>query len=140
MKKNASHLFRIDEQVFTTMAVISLIAVAVLAFRFRYKEPCSPIKISVNGPVFYESTPVYFKAETKNGKIYAWDFGDHSQQVTRKASITHIYSKAGKYTVVLTVNDQCQEVYQVYVTEVPMIEQKITKGQLNALRQGLSVQ
>lgn len=37
---------------------------------------------------------------------YTWDFGDETSEETKEKSVTHIYAKAGTYTVKLTVTDE----------------------------------
>jgi PKD repeat protein len=37
---------------------------------------------------------------------YQWSFGDHTSTRTTRTSITHIYRKAGRFTVTLTTHDR----------------------------------
>lgn len=124
--------FRIDEQVFTTMAVLCVLAILVLAFRFKSSASCQISGFTFSsGFGFYEGSPVVFMADARNGKAFEWDFGDGSKQVSTTTTTTHIYKRAGKYTVVLLVNNQCGAVQNISIKE----PRKATNNSLQAMIQ-----
>lgn len=54
-----------------------------------------------SGGRFHNSTKVKFTNQSKNADAYVWNFGDNST-ISHDVSPTHLYSKAGSYTVELT--------------------------------------
>ncbi|HXB07024.1 MAG TPA: PKD domain-containing protein [Puia sp.] len=121
MNKRTSSLFRVDEQAWLTMGVVCLIALVILAFRFGTTHPCYPIRILSTAPSFSVGTPVSFKAETRVGKIYEWNFGDGAGATENDPVTLHTYGRAGKYTVVVTIDGQCSEMQVVNIGEAPVV-------------------
>ncbi|HEX9513144.1 MAG TPA: PKD domain-containing protein [Puia sp.] len=121
MNKRSSSTFRVDEQVYITMAVLCVVALVTLAFRYATSHPCSPINIQINANAFIEGNVITFKAETQGGKAFAWNFGDNTGVEEHESSSTHVYKNAGKYTVTVIVNGECTEVQNVVITEAPVV-------------------
>lgn len=122
MNKRSSSSFRVDEQVYITMAVLCVVALVTLAFRYATSHTCSPITMQINANAFIEGNVITFKAETQGGKVFAWNFGDNTGGVEEhESSSTHVYKNAGKYTVTVTVNGECTEVQNVVITEAPVV-------------------
>ena len=121
MNKKSSSTFRVDEQVYITMAILCVVALVTLAFRFATSHPCSPINMQINANAFIEGNVITFKAETQGGKTFAWNFGDNSGIEEHESSSSHVYKNAGKYTVTVTVNGECTEVQNVVITEAPVV-------------------
>ncbi len=119
--KRSSSTFRVDEQVYITMGILCIVALVTLAFRYATSHPCSPINIQVNANAFVEGNVITFKAVTKGGTTFAWNFGDNNGTEEQNPSTTHIYKNAGKYTVTVTVNGECTEVQNVVITEAAVI-------------------
>src|SRR5690606_38838256 len=114
--------FRVDEQVFFTMAVLSIVSLLVLAFRFSTRETCGDVKITIAGGSLTEGRVVHFKAETLNGKAFRWDFGDGGSATTQTVSTNHVYKVPGKYTVSVSVSGGCSDVFSVYVNPAPVLK------------------
>jgi len=122
MKKKFSSFFRIDESVFLSVALIAGLSLFILAFRYKNNEPCLPIRLIVLNSDFREGSPISFRAETKNGKKYEWDFGDNTKPESFSSSAIHTYKKPGLYTVVLTVNGKCDEIQNITIKEAPVVD------------------
>ncbi|HWK03316.1 MAG TPA: PKD domain-containing protein [Puia sp.] len=121
MNKKSSSTFRVDEQVYITMAILCVVALVTLAFRYATSHPCSPINMQINANAFIEGNVITFKAETQGGKSFAWNFGDNTGVEEHDATSTHVYKNAGKYTVTVIVNGECTEVQNVVITEAPVV-------------------
>lgn len=124
MEKKSSYSFRIDERVFFLMALLSIICLLVLAFRYNSDKPCEAIKINVEAPSgFYVGSNIQFKIQLKsaNSNTYKWDFGDSADLKYPALPVRHAYKKAGLYTVIVTVNGRCQEIVQVPIKNKPDI-------------------
>jgi hypothetical protein len=127
MKKKTT-LFRIDEQVFFTMAGICIVALIVLGFRYSFSEPCQPISIQLPADTVIVGERVNIKASTVKGKKYEWNFGDGFEAKDELSTVGHIFEAAGKYSVSVIVNDKCTE----YATLIVVNRvQKITGGSLS---------
>ncbi|HLZ88259.1 MAG TPA: PKD domain-containing protein [Puia sp.] len=120
MNRRSSSLFRVDEQAWLTMGAVCLVALIVLAFRFGTSHPCYPIRITSSAATYAVGSPVSFKAETRLGKVYEWNFGDGATSKEDDPITLHTYSRAGKYTVVITVDGQCSEMQIVSIGEAPI--------------------
>lgn len=116
-----SSTFRVDEQVYITMGILCIVALITFAFRYATSHPCSPINMQIDANAFVEGNVITFKAVTQGGKAFAWNFGDNSGTEEHDASATHVYKNAGKYTVTVTVNEECTEVQNVVITEAPVV-------------------
>lgn len=122
MEKRSSSVFRIDERVFYTMVVFSIVCLLILGFRYKNYESCEVINIEKFSSNFYTKSFISFKATTKGGKTFRWDFGDDSVSENSGHSIRHSFNKAGRYTVTLEVDDcKCGDVIFVDITNAPYV-------------------
>src|SRR5258708_9096047 len=126
MNKRSSSTFRVDEQVYITMAVLCVVALVTLAFRYATSHPCSPINIQINANAFIEGNVITFKAETQGGQAFAWNFGDNTGVVEHESSSTHVYKNAGKYTFTVIVNGECTEVQNLGIPQPPLVSTHTT--------------
>lgn len=117
MTRKPSSVFRVDEQAWLAMGALCLLALVVLAFRFGTSHPCYPIRITSSAATYAVGSPVNFKAETRMGKVYEWNFGDGATSKENDPISFHTYDRAGKYTVVITVDGQCSEMQTVSIGE-----------------------
>jgi hypothetical protein len=120
MNKRSSSSFRIDEQAWLTMGAVCLVALVVLAFRLGTSHPCYPIRIVSSAATFAVGSPVSYRAETRAGKVFDWNFGDGTTSKEDDPITLHTYSHAGTYTVVITVDGQCSEMQIVSIGEAPI--------------------
>jgi hypothetical protein len=124
MKKRTSSSFRVDEQAYLTMGSVCVLALLVLAFRYGTSHPCYPIRIVPSAASFTVGSPVTLKAETHQAKSYEWNFGDGTSTTEFDPETVHIYIRAGKYTVVVTIDGQCSEMQIVSIGEAPITVNK----------------
>jgi hypothetical protein len=115
MNQKPTALFRLDEQVFFTMAALCVLSIIVLAFRFTTRTPCKPVSINVLSAKLVAGELVQFKAAAFGVKSYHWNFGDGVEKAEITPTATHTYENAGVYTVTLTVNGNCYETELVSV-------------------------
>jgi PKD repeat protein len=108
-------LFRLDEQVFFTMAALCALSIIVLAFRFTTRTSCKPFSFIVSSETFTEGEMVRFKASAYGNNTYHWDFGDGAEKKERTPTTSHIYTIPGIYTVTLTLNGACLETQSVEI-------------------------
>ncbi len=120
MNKRTSSVFRVDEQAYLSMGALCVIALLVLAFRYGTSHPCYPIKVVASAASFSVGSPVTLKAETREGKTFEWNFGDAATVKEYDPETVHTYTRAGKYTVVITVDGQCSEMQVVSIGEAPI--------------------
>lgn len=111
-----SSYFRIDEQVFFTMAGISLIALIVLAFKYATRETCLPVNISTLDSLITGNL-VRFKAEMTTAKTYSWNFGDGDTKDEQSNVTAHTYKVPGSYSISVLVNGTCEGTQTIYVAE-----------------------
>ncbi|MBC8033639.1 MAG: PKD domain-containing protein [Chitinophagaceae bacterium] len=121
MSKKVSSFFRIDEQVFFTMAGVSLLAIIILAFRFTTDRPCAPVKIKTGTGILTEGVAVRLKAETERGESYSWNFGDGTTSEDATPSTSHIFKQAGRYIVSVIVNGTCVDMQNIVISESAVV-------------------
>jgi hypothetical protein len=103
------------------MGFTAFVCLFILAFKIRNFEPCVPVYLSANPSVTYEGSTIVFKAESRGARKFEWDFGDGSQSGLNGANVTHNYARAGRYTVMVTVNGKCYKLTDVNVMKAPVI-------------------
>ena len=116
MKKKTA-LFRIDEQVFFTMVAVCVVSLIILGFRYATSETCHPIRIKLPSDTVQAGNRVTFKAETTGGKVFTWDFRDGNTKTEESPLVSHTFKTPGKYTISVTVNENCSEYSTLVVKE-----------------------
>lgn len=107
MERKSSSVFRIDDSVFTTMVVISLVSLLVLAFKWKSTSDCAPVRIQFTAAGYYSNALVTFKANASNGQNCLWNFGDGSGFIPGAATVNHLFKSAGTYMVRVRVDGRC---------------------------------
>lgn len=78
---------------------------------------------------------VTFTSNSTNYTTISWDFGDNNSSSLNTSSVTHTYTKAGKYTVNLTAknsaNDVSSQTHTITVSEVVKAIPTISKVESN---------
>ena len=118
MNKRTS-LSRIDEQVFITMAVICLLCLIILGFRFAARTTCVPVQLIINAGSSQVNSPVTARAVTKQAASFEWDMGDGTTTNETTAFITHTYKQPGRFTIRLLVNGRCEELRDLVINDAP---------------------
>ena len=83
---------------------------------------CSALTPSISLPATWTAThgkTVSFKGtSTGTPSSWIWNFGDGATQSSTSATANHIYTKAGKYNVVLSVKDACGCTYPTAAKQI----------------------
>ena len=120
MNKRRS-IFRIDEQVFFTMAAVCVLCLIVFGFRVATHHACTPVKIQFGDDSMIAGNMVRFRAESSAGKLYSWNFGDGNTIDEESTTTNHTYKNPGKYTVTVLVDGECLDIQNIFVNEAPLI-------------------
>lgn len=115
--KKKSTFFRIDEQVFFTLAGLCVVSLILIAFRFATRNECSPITIRIKNDSLLAGRRIVFQALTKGGKQFSWDFGDSTILSEQLPSASHVYKTPGIYLVRVLVDEKCSEIQEIQVLE-----------------------
>lgn len=115
--KKKSTFFRIDEQVFFTLAGLCVVALILIAFRFATRKECSPITIRIKNDTLLAGRRIVFQALTTGGKQFLWDFGDSTLLNEQLPSASHVYKTPGIYLVRVLVDEKCSEIQEIQVLE-----------------------
>ena len=121
MKEKSSSSFRLDEQVYLTMAAVALVSLLIFGFRFITRHPCSPIILHIEAVSFEKGNIISFKAVTTDAKNFTWDFGDGTTAESTDPTARHKYNNAGKYTTSVTADGECAEFQNLVITEAPVV-------------------
>src|SRR4051812_27691533 len=113
--------FRIDEQVFFSMAGLCIFGILVLAFRVATHHECAPVKIMPSAVSFKIDNTIRFTAESKTGQSFSWNFGDGAVTDDATATTSHIYKKPGRYTVSVMVDGKCSDFQNLTIEDAPMV-------------------
>src|SRR4051812_40511169 len=112
-------LSRLDEQVFITMAVICLLCLLILGFRFAARTPCEQVQLIINAGSSQVNSPVTVRAVTKQATSFEWDMGDGTTINETTSFITHTYKQPGRFTIRLLVNGRCEELRELVISDLP---------------------
>jgi hypothetical protein len=106
------------------MLVLTLVSVALLAYKVIEDVPCTPFQITSKGynagssNSFYLGHKVTFTASGEGSSDLTWDFGDHTKEETGN-TISHVFTKEGTYIVSAGTNEKCTESITISITGVP---------------------
>src|ERR1700733_7382307 len=97
MTKKPSSFFRIDEQVFFTMAGLCICCVIIFAFRLAGHHSCPLVAVQVDTDNPITGNPVNFKATASGETGFYWDFGDNNTKNEDNNTTSHSYKDPGRY-------------------------------------------
>jgi PKD repeat protein len=111
MKTTSASSQLIDEKVIITMIICSVLAIIVLAFRYKSYEPYSPVNILVQDGTLYTAELIQFKADGTDlkGKRLQWSFGDSSNEHDEGVTANHQFINSGRFDITLTINGNHKE-------------------------------
>lgn len=116
MSQRTPNRFRLDDRVFLTMLAVSVLALCVLAFRYKSYEPCRPVSLIARDSVYFTDVPIQFRAESKGAETFEWNFGDGTPHVrSTSATVFHTFRGMGSYQVTVTVNGKCTQWKKIVV-------------------------
>lgn len=112
----------LDQRVWLTMALVSLISLGLLGYKVASDIQCTPFEIALKGYTagmansYYVGEEIVFSTQMKGGTSIVWDFGDHSSG--KGTNVTHRYSTEGNYIITATVNGKCLESVSITITSL----------------------
>jgi chitodextrinase len=95
-----------DKRVITIFIIVFIISGTLLAFNMNTKSKCLAKEFDVKAPSLKEGELITFTDNTPDAYNWKWSFGD-GEDASYRSKTAHSYSKPGKYTVKLIVNDGC---------------------------------
>lgn len=119
MQKKQS-FFRIDEQVYFTMAGICVVSLMVLAFRYSFRPDCATVNIVLPDSLVAGNI-IRLKAEMQGGSEFSWNFGDGITRDEKINTTTYNYKAPGPYTIRVIVNGRCEGIQRIYVKDAPVV-------------------
>jgi hypothetical protein len=119
MKKKSTSTFRLDEQVYMAMFAVAFVSLLIFGFRFVGRHPCPPLTLQIqsNTDSFKAGNLISFVAETQEGSNFSWNYGDGVRDDGTSPTTLHKFTRAGTFTVSVTVNDKCTEFQSIVITE-----------------------
>lgn len=95
-----------DLKIILFFAIIFVISCGLLAFEINIKTPCTVTEFKVDAPSYKAGELITFSDVTKSSYEWRWYFGDGTE-ISYRSKVGHSFSKPGKYTVKLLVNNGC---------------------------------
>jgi PKD repeat protein len=114
--------YRLDNKVILTSLILCAFFLVLIGFRLTSHEKCPIVDFSYKTESTsleaFEKEEIRFSSTGIRANDWEWNFGDNTP-VDRKSGgyATHIYAKAGVYTVRLTVNGKCDQVRNIHIDE-----------------------
>ena len=106
MNKSNQIKTHFDGKVILFFFIIFIGACGLLAFKINTKEVCAVKDFKIDAPSFKAGELITFSDATLNASEWRWYFGDGSK-ISYRSKVAHSFSKPGKYTVKLLVNNKC---------------------------------
>jgi PKD domain len=121
MKSTSTYSIRLDEKIIVSMLIVSFLALALTAFRYKNYKPCTAFNFTAYANYFNAGHYIFLKAsDTHNAKSWEWDFGDKTPADKSSGPVTsHIYNQPGQYLITLTVNGSCKQYQNIVINSVP---------------------
>jgi PKD repeat protein len=118
---------RLDAKVFLTLAIVTVISLAVFGFRFATTPRCKNLTLvfqtanSTDANTAFTGTPVRFSCNATKDDNCEWAFGTKDNKTSSGQFVTFSYSEPGQYLVELTVNGVCHEFKFINILKAPKI-------------------
>ncbi|MFC6097607.1 PKD domain-containing protein [Flavobacterium qiangtangense] len=106
MNKSNQIKTHFDGKVILFFFIIFIVACGLLAFKINTKEVCTVKDFKIDAPSFKSGELITFSDNTLNASEWRWYFGDGSK-ISYRSKVAHSFSKPGKYTIKLLVNNSC---------------------------------
>jgi PKD repeat protein len=121
MKSTSTYSIRLDEKIIVSMLIVSFLALALTAFRYKNYKPCTAFNFTAYANYFDAGHYIFLKAsDTHNAKSWEWDFGDKAPPDKSSGPVTsHIYNQPGQYLITLTINGSCKQYQNIVINSVP---------------------
>jgi len=96
-----------DIKIILFFIMIFIVSCGLLAFKMNESAQCKVNDFSIETLSYKAGELITFSDDSKDAYNWAWDFGDGSD-VSYRSKVAHAFSKPGKYTVKLSVNNACK--------------------------------
>jgi len=106
MNNNTQIKTHFDLKIILFLAVIFVLSSVVLAFEINTKAPCTIKEFKIDAPTYKAGELITFSDNSKDSYEWRWYFGDGSE-ISYRSKVGHAFSKPGKYTIKLLVNNNC---------------------------------
>ncbi|AWG24105.1 PKD domain-containing protein [Flavobacterium kingsejongi] len=104
-----------DLKIIVFFIVIFIVSCGLLAFKINEKAVCTVKEFKVDAPSFRTGELITFSDDSKNSYEWRWYFGDGTK-ISYRSKVAHAFSKPGKYTVKLLVNNNCTVEQTITIT------------------------
>lgn len=121
-----------DRNILIIIAFVLLIALVVVIFKVvTGRKACPEVKFKASQEQTVVDEAIIFEDQTEGASQWDWDFGDSTSH-DHTPNPTHRYKAAGDYTVMLTVNETCQESIHIVVKSLVVdIDTALPMGKIN---------
>lgn len=110
-------LNHVDKSVNYFLIYVIIASLGVTAFKYNKYKPCDGANFNFDNSIkYHEGELVRFIDQSDNASEWEWDFGDKSDISVVKDPI-HVFKKAGKYNITLTVNGICEKEETITIQE-----------------------
>lgn len=106
MNKSNQIKTHFDGKIILFFFIIFVMSCGLLAFKINNKAICTVKEFKIDAPTFKVGELITFSDITPNSYEWRWYFGDGSK-ISYRSKVAHSFSKPGKYTVKLLVNNSC---------------------------------
>lgn len=106
MNKSNQIKTHFDGKIILFFIIIFVISCGLLAFKINNKAICAVKEFKIDAPSFKAGELITFSDNTPNSYEWRWYFGDGSK-ISYRSKVAHSFSKPGKYTVKLLINNSC---------------------------------
>ncbi|WP_306353355.1 PKD domain-containing protein [Flavobacterium sp. '19STA2R22 D10 B1'] len=104
---NASRIkTHFDVKVIMLFVILFVLSCLLLAFKINTAEICTTEEFDVETSSYKAGELITFTDNTKDAYQWFWSFGDGSA-MSYRSKVTHVFTQPGKYTVKLSLNDNC---------------------------------
>lgn len=95
-----------DIKILLFFVILFIVSCVMLAFQINTKADCSVSAFKVDAPSYKAGELMTFSDVSKNSYEWRWYFGDGTD-ISYRSKVMHAFSRPGKYTVKLLVNNSC---------------------------------
>lgn len=98
--------YHLDKTVLLLFLITFFVFGSVFAYKLMTREDCQVVQFKTTAKAYKVGELIRFTDYTLGAEQWQWDFGDNTQ-ISAERNPYHTFSKAGKYEVNLTVNENC---------------------------------
>lgn len=95
-----------DLKIILFLGVIFILSCLLLAFEINTKKVCNVTDFKIDAPSYKAGELITFSDNSQKSYEWRWYFGDGSE-ISYRSKVGHSFSKPGKYTIKLLVDNNC---------------------------------